>query len=141
MIGGAALVLVRMGGRPCAIRCEHIVEVVPRVTLSELPDAPACVLGMINLRGRVVPVVDVRAKLAGRGEGAPLPVYQHLVIVQAGARAIGLAVDEVDEVRNVPPESVEKPGDVAGGGGPGVVRIARELVLVVGPEDVLHAIG
>lgn len=141
MTGGSALVLVRMGGRACAIPCGHIVEVVPRVTLTELPDAPACVLGMINLRGRVVPVVDIRARLAGKPEGSELPSYQHLVIVQVGARAIGVAVDEVDEVRSVPPESVEKPGDLAGGGGPGVVRIARELVLVIGPEEVLHAIG
>ena len=141
MTKAAALVLVRMAGRPCAIPCEHIIEVVPRVALSELPDAPACVLGIINLRGRVVPVVDVRAKLAGKAEDFVLPAYQHLVIVQAGAKAIGLAVDEVEEVRSVAAESVEKPGELAGGGGPGVVRIARELVLVVGPEDVLHAVG
>lgn len=141
MSQGIALALVRMGGRPCAIPCEHIVEIVPRVMLSKVPDSPPQVLGVINLRGRVVPVVDVREKLAARGEPAPLPHYQHLVIVQAGSRQVGLAVDEVSEVRNVAGSEVEKPGDLARAMGPGVVRIDRELVLVVSPEDVLHAIG
>ncbi len=141
MSKGIALALVRMGGRPCAIPCEFIVEIVPRVLLSKVPDSPPQVLGVINLRGRVVPVVDVREKLAARSEPAPLPPYQHLVIVQADSRQVGLAVDEVSEVRSVPSSDVEKPGDLARALGPGVVRIDRELVLVVSPEDVLHAIG
>jgi purine-binding chemotaxis protein CheW len=141
MSEGVALALVRMGGRACAIPCEHIVEIVPRVLLSRVPDSPPQVLGVINLRGRVVPVVDVRAKLAAGGDSSPLPPYQHLVIVQAEARQVGLAVDEVNEVRSVPSTDVEKPGDLARATGPGVVRIDRDLVLVVSPEDVLHAIG
>ena len=141
MSRGVALALVRMGGRPCAIPCEHIVEIVPRVMLSSVPDSPPQVLGVINLRGRVVPVVDVRAKLADVGDASLLPPYQHLVIVQAGTRQVGLAVDEVSEVRSVPSSDVEKPSDLARAMGPGVVRIDRELVLVVSPEDVLHAIG
>jgi len=138
---GVALALVRMGGRPCAIPCEHIVEIVPRVMLSKVPESPPQVLGVINLRGRVVPVVDVRAKLSAQPGSEPLPPYQHLVIVQAEARQVGLAVDEVSEVRNVADSEVEKPGDLARAHAPGVVRIDRELVLVVSPEDVLHAIG
>jgi len=138
---GIALALVRMGGRPCAVPCEHIVEIVPKVTLDRLPDGPPQVLGVINLRGRVVPVVDVRAKLAGRSETDPMPPYQHLVIVEAASRQIGLAVDEVMEVRTVPTTEVERPTTLAGASGPGVVRIDRDLVLVVSPEDVLHAVG
>jgi len=140
MTSGVALALVRMGGRPCAIPCEHIVEIAPRVLLDKLPDGPPQVLGVINLRGKVVPVVDVRLKVANL-EDRSLPPYQHLVIVQAGGRQIGLAVDEVVEVRTVASSEVEKPTELAGAAGPGVVRIDRELVLVVSPNDVLNAVA
>ena len=139
MNAAIALTLVRMGGRPCAIPCEHVVEVVPRVLLGHLPDAAPQVLGVINLRGDVVPVVDVRSKLAGTGE-LPTPAYQHLVIVRAGARQIGLAVDEVTDVRDVAAGAIERPSGVAGRPGPGIVRVDSDLVLVLSAEDVLHAI-
>jgi purine-binding chemotaxis protein CheW len=135
-----ALTLVRMGGRACALPCEYVVEVVPRVKLGGLPDAPHQVLGVINLRGRVVTVFDVRARLSGSPPGALSP-YQHLVIVNAGERQLGLAVDEVSDVRNVDPSTIERPNGVLGRGGAGIVRIDQELVLVVSPEDVLHAVG
>ena len=137
MNDAVSLALVRMGGRPCAIPCEHIVEIVPRVNMSHVPDAPPQVLGVINLRGRVVPVVDVRQRISGGS--TELSPYQYLVIVESGTRQIGLAVDEVSDVKNVRLSDVEKPADLTGTRGPGVVRIDRELVLVVGPDDVLHA--
>ncbi|UQA56486.1 chemotaxis protein CheW [Polyangium aurulentum] len=136
--GVTSLVLTRMGGRPCAIPCEHVVEIIPRVQLDHVPEAPPEVLGVINLRGRVVPVIDMRARVSKRTN---LPVYQHLVIVRAQNKQIGLAVDEVRDVVTVPDEAIEKPGDMAGVRSPGVVRIEDDLVLVLGPEDAYHAAG
>jgi purine-binding chemotaxis protein CheW len=129
-----SLLLVHMGARPCGIPCEHVVEIVPRVNLSQLPDAPAGVLGVINLRGRVVPVMDIRPRVAGAAAGTP-PPYQHLVIVEAHGRQIGLAVDEVNDVLDVPRAAVERPGELAGVHLPGVVRVRDDLVLVLGPDD------
>ena len=137
MTEAVSLALVRMGGRPCAIRCEHIAEIVPRVNLLHVPESPPHVLGVINWRGRVVPVVDVRDRISE--SVSELPPYQYLVIVESGTRPIGLAVDDVRDVRSVRLSEVENPADLAGTRGPGVVRIDRELVLVVGPDDVLHA--
>jgi purine-binding chemotaxis protein CheW len=134
--GVTSLVLTRMGGRPCAIPCEHVVEIIPRVQLDHVPEAPPEVLGVINLRGRVVPVIDMRARISQKKN---LPVYQHLVIVRAQNKQLGLAVDEVRDVVTVPDESIEKPGDMGGVRSPGVVRIEDDLVLVLGPEDAYHA--
>ena len=133
-----ALTLVRMGGRACALPCEHVVEIVPRVKLGVLPAAPPQVLGVVNLRGKVVPVFDIRARLSGASALVP---YQHLVIVRAGERQLGLAVDEVSDVRDIDARSIERPSEVTGRGGAGIVRIDHELVLVISAEDVLHAVG
>jgi purine-binding chemotaxis protein CheW len=137
MDGGLSLLLVRMGGRPCAIPCDRVVEIVPRVNLDHIPDAAATVLGVMNLRGRVVPGMDVRTRVAGHAVDAR--AYQHLVVVQSGERQVGLPVDDVHDVVEVSPTSVEKPGELTGSRGPGVVRIGGELVLVIAPEDVVHA--
>ena len=137
MRGGLSLVLVRMGGRPCAIPSARIVEIVPRLNLDHIPDAPAEVLGVMNLRGRVVPVMDVRAHVAGRELESH--TYQHLVVVDVGDRQVGLAVEDVQDVVEISPDAIEKPGDLTGNQSPGVVRIKDEMVLVISPEDVIHA--
>jgi len=131
-----SLVLTRMGGRPVAISCEHVVELIPVVDIDRVPDAPRNVLGVINLRGRVVPILDLRSKLSSK---TPLPAPQHLVIVRGRQdKLIGLAVDEVRDVITVETGAIEQPGEVAGVRSPGVVRIDDDLVLVLSPEDAYH---
>lgn len=134
--GVTSLVLTRMGGRPVAVSCEYVVELIPRVDIDRVPDAPPNVLGVINLRGRVVPILDLRSKLSSK---SPLPAHQHLVILRGRQdKLIGLAVDEVRDVINVDTNAIEQPGDVAGVRSPGVVRIEDDLVLVLSPEDAYH---
>ena len=128
-----------MGGRPCAIPCGQVVEIVPRVNLDRIPDAPAAVLGVMNLRGKVVPVMDVRPHVSG--QPAHNQSYQHLVVVQAGSKQVGLVVDDVHEVLEVAEHDIEKPGDLTGDKSPGVVRVENDMVLVISPEDVIHAVG
>ena len=128
-----SLVLTRMGGRPVAISCEHVVELIPVVDIDRVPDSPRNVLGVINLRGRVVPILDLRPRLSSK---TPLPAHQHLVIIRGRQdKLIGLAVDEVRDVITVETNAIEQPGEVAGVRSPGVVRIDDDLVLVLSPED------
>ena len=129
--------VIRMAQRPCAIRCSQIVEIVPRVELTQVPDTGGELLGVINLRGRVVPVLDVRPRLQ-QGEAGALPPYQHLVIVNCAHGAIGLAVDEVRDVVTLPEGAIETPGRVTGTRSAGVMHLADQLVLVLEPDDLVH---
>lgn len=134
-----SLLLVRMGGRPCALPCQHIVEIVPRVTVEKVPGASEDMLGVINVRGRVVPVIDIRHRIAGTPRGQP---YQHCVILSGPTKPVGLVVDEVKDVLGVAPDAVERPGEIGGRTKtPGVVRIQDELVLVLEPDDVVSSQG
>ncbi len=130
-----AFVLLEMAGRRCAIPCEHVLEIIPAVKLTSLPDAPEAVLGVLNLRGEVVPVVDVRARLGER----ELAAYQHVVIVRAGDRLVGLAADEVLDVQRVAEPAIRRPGDLTGGGGPGIAQLGGEMVVILDPRSVLDA--
>lgn len=69
-----------------------------------LPQAPAHVRGVINLRGVIVPIIDLRTRF---GMGTTQPSRMHVVIiVTTGARTTGLLVDAVSDIISVEPGSV-----------------------------------
>jgi purine-binding chemotaxis protein CheW len=96
--------------RRLGLPTEVLQEVVRAVAIAPLPKAPPIVEGVINLRGTLVPVLDLRQRF-----GLPcVPVApdQHLVIARAGRRVVALRVDralalvDVEERAIVPPERV-----------------------------------
>jgi purine-binding chemotaxis protein CheW len=78
-------------------------EVVPldaRARLTRLPGAPPAVVGLLNVRGKIVTVVDAGALLhGGRAGGAEPGAGAMVLIVDCGARGVGLAVERVADVR------------------------------------------
>jgi purine-binding chemotaxis protein CheW len=88
-------------------------EIVPIRRATRLPGAPPYVRGLFNLRGSIVTVIDLAARLAGgiaADDGS-------VVLAQFGNKNVGLAVDEVRDVQMVSPERFEPAtGDVARGG-------------------------
>jgi purine-binding chemotaxis protein CheW len=76
----------------------HVVErVVRAVELTALPNAPALVLGVINIQGRIIPVVDVRRRLQLPGRSAA-NLGDQLLIARSAARPLALIVDSVATV-------------------------------------------
>jgi purine-binding chemotaxis protein CheW len=71
---------------------------------TSLPQAPPHVRGVINLRGIIVPIFDLRARF---GMGPTLPTRMHVVIIViAGGRTTGLLVDAVSDILSVSPDQV-----------------------------------
>jgi purine-binding chemotaxis protein CheW len=69
-----------------------------------IPNAPAHVRGVINLRGIIVPIFDLRARF---GVGLTVPTAMHVVIiVAAGTRTVGLLVDTVSDIISVDPKAI-----------------------------------
>jgi purine-binding chemotaxis protein CheW len=69
-----------------------------------IPNAPSHVRGVINLRGIIVPIFDLRARF---GMGLTTPTKMHVVIiVAAGTRTIGLLVDTVSDIISVDPKAI-----------------------------------
>ncbi|MGO9359866.1 MAG: chemotaxis protein CheW [Xanthobacteraceae bacterium] len=69
-----------------------------------IPNAPTHVRGVINLRGIIVPIFDLRARF---GMGLTVPTSMHVVIiVAAGTRTIGLLVDTVSDIISVDPKAI-----------------------------------
>jgi purine-binding chemotaxis protein CheW len=117
-----------LDGQHLALPLATVERVFPMVAVSPLPGAPAVALGAVNLRGRIIPVLDIRRRLdfPAREYG----VTSHLVVVRTARRTLGLPVDRVLGLLEVPEEAVMPPERVL----PGIPRIAGLVAL---PDGVL----
>jgi purine-binding chemotaxis protein CheW len=122
-----------------AFPVESVQEILRVGTITRVPDAPRPVRGIVNLRGRVIPVVDVRVRLGLPGTD-PGPTARILVATLRG-RVIGLLVDAVAQVERIDRAQVEDlPDDLTTVQAEyitGVYPRGRELLLLLDPESVL----
>ena len=98
----------QLAGEEYAIGSLQVKEIIPYITLTTVPQTPASIRGVINLRGSVVPVIDIAVKLGLR----PMPVTARscVVIVEtkcAGTGLImGIVADSVSQVIDLPPQEI-----------------------------------
>lgn len=97
-------VRVRVGEEHYALDVVHVIEVAHLRTPTPVPGAGPAFLGVGDVHGQVVPLLDLAA-LLGAGGGEPPP---RVVVVDDGGRRAGLAVDEVETV-GAAPEASETP--------------------------------
>lgn len=86
----------RIAGRAYACPVSAVREVVPLDRLARLPGAPVSILGLINVRGSIVTVVNAAAVLHPNDGARP---HTMVLVVDVGARGVGLAVERVADVR------------------------------------------
>lgn len=101
----AELVSIRVGGQMFALDIMTVREIRGWTSSTPLPHAPDYVLGMINLRGAVLPVLDLSARL---GLPSRTPDASSVIIVaELGGRAVGLVVDAVCDIITITPDQVQ----------------------------------
>jgi purine-binding chemotaxis protein CheW len=91
-------VRLRVGKEAYALPVEHVLEVVQLGELAALPGSPPEVLGVRNLRGQILPVIDLASVLGIAREGAPA----RMLVAEQGGRRAGFAIDEVSDVGSLP---------------------------------------
>jgi purine-binding chemotaxis protein CheW len=134
---GAQVVAFRLGGELHGCDIRLVEEVVTKQTIHPLPDVPPHLLGVLMLRGEMVPVMDVAPALGVALETARA---RSILIVTHGEGRVGVAVDAVHEVLEVPAESV-RPAPHTGGDRDafvvGVARVADGLVTLIDLAEIL----
>lgn len=96
-----------------AVDIMRIKEIIRPQKLTPLPQAPAFIEGIINLRGAVIPVIDLRKRFDMPARD--LTGSTRLLIVRLSTQTIGLVVDEVTDVVTVPVKDIKQPPVVAAG--------------------------
>lgn len=97
-----------VGDQCLAVAADAVAEVLGARPITRVPLAPPAVLGLVQLRGRIVPILDPAVRL-GLPASANRPTGTHLVLRLTADEWCGLAVDEVLDVIDVPVAAVEQP--------------------------------
>lgn len=92
-------------GHEYAVPIDSIKEIIYAKSVHPLPGAIQTIEGVINLRGKVVPVIDLRKKL--NASSIPLASPEHILIVEVRRQKVGLIVDRVNEVMSVREEQIQ----------------------------------
>ncbi len=110
---GRELLSFRLGTQDFCIDIMAVREIRGWTPATPLPHSPDYVRGVVNLRGAVLPIVDLSTKL---GLCPAVPTAQHVIIVvQAGAQLMGLLVDAVNDILMVTEDMVQPTPDIASG--------------------------
>ncbi|HWU69433.1 MAG TPA: chemotaxis protein CheW [Stenotrophobium sp.] len=124
-------------GQPYGIAIMKVMEVLATAAIEPVPGAPPAVLGVINLRGSIVTVVDLRQKLGlpAAADGACL------IIVAHEGQPVGLRVDHVAEVLNLAEQAI-KPAPATSAGKrqdavAGIVSRQGRLLTLIDPSSLL----
>jgi purine-binding chemotaxis protein CheW len=94
-----------LAGENYGIEICYVIEIIGIQSITEVPDMPTFIRGVINLRGKVIPVMDVRARFR-------LPARDYddrtcIIVINVDSTEVGLVVDEVSEVADIPENHVE----------------------------------
>ena len=107
------LVSFKIGKEEFGVDIHKVQEINRMMKLTEIPNSPDFVDGVINLRGRVIPVVDLRSRLfIKRSEHNS---NTRIIVVELNSNIVGFIVDEVSEVLRIPSSIIEPPPTFAGG--------------------------
>lgn len=123
-----ALLLVDVDGRRCALQLCDVLEVQAMVRVNPLPQAPPAVEGVIDLRGDVVPVLDLRRRFGL--ESRPAQLDDRLVIVRASERVVALHVDTVVDVHHLSADDARPAPDEVVDQAIGIARLSDGLVVI-----------
>lgn len=139
MSGEQALVVFQLGEEEYALDVERVREVVKVDRITRVPGAPAYVRGIINLRGRVVPVIDLRERLGLNAAPSERP---RIMVVEDGAALVGMLVDRASEVLRLRPGQVQPPDEILQEGDSSrfveaVANLEGRLVVVLRPGELL----
>jgi purine-binding chemotaxis protein CheW len=124
------ILVFEIGGRRFALPSLDVQELLRAVTIVPLPKAPAIVEGVINVRGKIVPVLDIRARF--RLPSSALAHTDHLIVARAGERLVALRVERALDLTQVEAKDIEDARKIVPGAEyvAGVAMLPDGLVLI-----------
>ncbi len=108
--GDLQLLTFKLADQEYALDIGNVVQVVRMVAVTRAPKAPPHIEGMINLRGKVIPVINLRQRCGLRDE--PYDLNTQLLIARFNGRMLALMVDVVSEVLSVAQDGIEPPDQI-----------------------------
>jgi purine-binding chemotaxis protein CheW len=99
-----------IGNETFGVQIGSVREIVRVPEITAVPNAPELIEGVINLRGKIIPVMDLRKRFGGSALQADRK--NRILVVELEKKLLGLIVSSASEVLKIPPSEIEPPGTV-----------------------------
>ncbi len=136
--GSMQLVSCRLGGEEYGIEITKIREIILISEITQVPQTPHYVKGLINLRSTVIPVIDLRARFGMPEE--ELTDESRIMVLNVGTKTIGIIVDAVSEVLRVTADQIAPPPATVAGLGreflTGLVKLENQLLILLDVDKI-----
>ena len=141
MIKKNQVVRFMVGKESFGVDIGRIQEIVTIPEITRVPDTPDFLEGIINLRGKIVSVIDLRKRLKVNGAGRHKK--NRILVTEIEGRVVGIIVDEVSEVLRLNPDNIEPPPEMTNPAGSeyiiGVGKLEDKIILLLDLAKVLSA--
>ena len=130
----------KVGNEDFGIEIRHVTEIVGIQKINEVPDLPGYMKGVINLRGRVIPVMDIRTRF-----GMSDRDYDErtcIIVVQVEGETSGLIIDQVKEVTEIADDQIELPPARTAQAGQyvkGIGKVSDEVKILLDVQRLFYA--
>ncbi|SHM42208.1 purine-binding chemotaxis protein CheW [Caldanaerovirga acetigignens] len=113
-------------------------EIIRMAEITRIPKAPSFIEGVINLRGKIIPVIDLKKKLGIYGNENP--EEKRILVTDVGGQTAGLVVDYVHEVADVEDKDIEPPPavlEIEGRFIKGLAKMGERIVVLLKADEIL----
>ena len=128
-----------IAGEEFGIELDKIVEIIKPQKVTPIPKVPAFISGVINLRGTVIPVMDLRVRFSVK----PSSSGHRILIAKMHGEKVGLIVDSVREIMNIEEEQIASPPTIFRGLKPeylmGIGKLGDRLIIILNLNSLLTA--
>jgi purine-binding chemotaxis protein CheW len=137
--GVVQLISFRVGVDEYGLELLRVKEVVRMRQITWLPKAPSCVKGIINLRGDIIPIVDLRDRFGLKS--ADYTAMTRVIVAEVEGRPVGMVVDSASQVIRVPADQVDPSpllmGEAARDFITGVAKVEGKLIIMIDSNRIL----
>lgn len=131
-----------IGNIEFALDIMRIKEIIKPIKITVIPKAPRFIEGVINLRGGIIPIVDLRKRFGVKAAGAE-STKERVIVTRLNRKAIGLIVDSVTDVITLDKKNISPPPEIVRGISSqfikGVGKLNDRLILLIDLDAILTA--
>ena len=136
-------VTFQSGNEFYGLKIQYVSEIIVYQEITEIPESPEYVKGLINLRGKIIPVVDVRLRF--RQEPIPYTDRTCIIVIQVNDYVVGLIVEKIAEVVEIQDENILPSPSIGKNDNrtknkflSGIGKVGDEVKLLLDPERLLR---
>jgi purine-binding chemotaxis protein CheW len=130
----------RIGDETFGVRIGSVREIVRVPEITTVPNAQDTIEGVINLRGKIIPVIDLRKRFGQTH--IVTDKKNRILVVELDGKLVGLIVNSASEVLKIPPSEIESPGSVFADNESsyvtGVGKLKGRLIILLDISKLLH---